>query len=162
MLLNCSVGEDSWESLGLQGSNQSILKEINPKYSLERLMLKMKLPTLWPPDVKSQLTGKDPDAGKDWGQEEKGTTEDEMVRWHHWLNGHEFEQAPGDGEEQGSLRAAAREIAKSRTGLSDWTMTTTLHPIKKLTRRWADRKQDVWPPAPACSRCCKHLRSHHL
>ena len=58
---------------------------------------------LWPPYVKSQLIGKDPDAVKDWGQEEKGTTEDEMVGWHHQLNGHEFEQAPGDGEGQGSL-----------------------------------------------------------
>ena len=59
--------------------------------------------TLWPPDVKSQLTGKDPDAGKDWGKEEKGVTEDEMVGWHHWLNGHEFEQTQGDSEGQGSL-----------------------------------------------------------
>ena len=56
----------------------------------------------WPPDVKNWLIGKDPDAGKDWGQEEKGTTEDEMVGWHHQLDGHEFEQALGDGEEQGS------------------------------------------------------------
>ena len=48
-------------------------------------------PVLWTPHVKSWLTGRDPDAGKDWGQEEKGTTEDEMVRWHHWLDGHEFE-----------------------------------------------------------------------
>ena len=55
-------------------------------------------PILWPPDVKSRLIGKDHDAGKDWGQEEKGTTEDEMVGWHHWLNGHEFEQTPGDSE----------------------------------------------------------------
>ena len=60
-------------------------------------------PILWPPDAKSQLIGKDPDAGKDWRQEEKGTTEDEMVGWHHRLNGHEFEQAPGVGEGQGSL-----------------------------------------------------------
>ena len=58
---------------------------------------------LWPPDAKSQLTGKDPDAGKDWRQEEKGTTQDEMVGWHHRLNGHEFEQTPGGGEGQGSL-----------------------------------------------------------
>ena len=57
---------------------------------------------LWPPDVKSWLIWKDPDAGKDWKQE-KGMTEDEMVGWHHRLNGHEFEQAPGDGEGQGSL-----------------------------------------------------------
>ena len=60
-------------------------------------------PILWPPHVKSQLIVKDPDAGKDWGQEEKGMTEDEMVGWHHWLNEHEFEWALGDGEGQGSL-----------------------------------------------------------
>ena len=58
---------------------------------------------LWWPDVNSQLIKKDPDAGKDWRQEEKWTTEDEMVGWHHRLDGHEFEQAPGDGEGQGSL-----------------------------------------------------------
>ena len=58
---------------------------------------------LWPPDAKNWLTGKDPNAGKDWRQEEKGMTEDEMVGWHHWLDGHEFEQAPGVGDEQGSL-----------------------------------------------------------
>ena len=83
-------------------SNQSILKEINPEYSLEVLMLKLKL-ILLPPDAKSQLIGKDPDVGKDWGQKEKGVTEDEMVGWHHRLNGHEFEQTPGDSEGQGSL-----------------------------------------------------------
>ena len=60
-------------------------------------------PILWPPDAKSWLTGKDPDAGKDWGQEEKGTTEDKMVGWHHWLNRNEFQQTPGDSEGQGSL-----------------------------------------------------------
>ena len=60
-------------------------------------------PILWPPDVKNWLIGKDPDAGKDWGQEEKGTTKDAMVLWHHWLDGHEFEQAPGFGDRQGSL-----------------------------------------------------------
>ena len=79
-------------------SNQSILKEINPEYSLEGLILK-----LWPLDAKSQLIGKDPDAGKDWRQEENGVTEDEMVEWHYWLSGHASEQAPGDGEGQWSL-----------------------------------------------------------
>ena len=58
---------------------------------------------LWPPNAKSWLIGKDPDAGKDGGQEEKGTTEGEMVGWHHWLNGHEFEQASEDSEGQESL-----------------------------------------------------------
>ena len=61
-----------------------------------------KIPILWPPDVKSQSIGKDPDAGKDCGQE-KRAIEDEMVEWHHRLSGCEFEQTPGDGEEQGSL-----------------------------------------------------------
>ena len=75
-------------------SNQSILKEINSEYSLEGLM---------PPDVKGQRSGKDPGAGKDWRQEEKGATEDEMVGQHHRLNGHDSEQAPGDGEGQGGL-----------------------------------------------------------
>ena len=80
MLLNCGVGEDSRVPWTARRSNQSILKEINPEYSLERLMLKLKLQYLGP---LTQLTGKDPDAGKDGGQEEKGTTEDEMVGWHH-------------------------------------------------------------------------------
>ena len=74
--------------------------------------------------MKSQLVGKDPDAARDWRQEEKGTAEDEMVGWHHRLNRHEFEQTPGDGERQGSLdreawRAAIHGVAKSRTPLSD-------------------------------------------
>ena len=72
-------------------SSQSILKEISPACSLEGLMLKLKLQYFWPPDAKSWLIGKDPDAGRDWGQEEKETTEDEMAGWHHRLNGHEFE-----------------------------------------------------------------------
>ena len=60
-------------------------------------------PVLWPPHTKSWLIGKDSDAGRDWGQEEKGTTEDEMAGWHHWLDGHEFEWTPGVGDGQGGL-----------------------------------------------------------
>ena len=60
-------------------------------------------PILWPPDVESWLIWKDPDSGKDWGQEEKETTEDEMVGWHHWHNGHGFEWTPGIGDGQGGL-----------------------------------------------------------
>ena len=82
-------------------SNQSILKEINPEYSTGRT--DAEAPILWPPDVKRCLTGKDPDAEKDWGQEEKWATEDEMVGRHYWLTGHEFEQTLGDREGQGSL-----------------------------------------------------------
>jgi len=82
-------------------SNQSILKEINPAYSIRRT--DAKAPILRPPDAKSRLTGKDPDAGKDWGQEEKGATEDEMGGWHHQFNEHEFEQTLRDSEGQRRL-----------------------------------------------------------
>ena len=75
-------------------------------------------PILWPPDVKSWLTGKDPDAGKDWRQEEKGMTEDEMVGWHHGLNGHEFRWTPGVGDGQGGL-ACCSAMGSQRFG-HDW------------------------------------------
>ena len=79
-------------------------------------------PILWPPDVKNWLLGKDPDAGKDWRQE-KGTTEDGMVGWYHWLDGHEFEQAPGDGEGQGGLVCCSPWGCKESdmTELLNWT-----------------------------------------
>ena len=84
------------------------IKPVSPKGNqpwifIEGLMLKLKFQILCLPDAKCQLIGKDCDAGKDWRQEEKEVTEDEMVGWHHWLNGHEFEQNPGDGEGQGGL-----------------------------------------------------------
>ena len=88
-------------------SNQSIVKEISPKYSLEGLILKLKLQYFGHLMQKNWFTGKDPDAGKDRRQEEKGTTEDEMVGWHHWLSGHEFEQALGVGDGQGSLECCS-------------------------------------------------------
>ena len=80
----------------------------------------MKLQHLWPPDVKSQLIRKDPDAGKDWKQEEKGTTGDETVGWHHRLSGHEFEQALRDGEEQESLACCNPQ------GHKEWDTTEQL------------------------------------
>ena len=80
-----------------------VLKEINLEYSLERLMLNLKLQYCGHLDVNSRLIGKDPNAGKYWGREEKGTTEDEMVGWHHRLNGREFVQTLGDSEGQESL-----------------------------------------------------------
>ena len=86
-------------------------KEIQPVHPkgdqswvfIGRTDVEAETPILWPPDVKSWLIWKDPDAGRDWGQEEKGTTEDETVGWHHWLDRHEFEQAPGVGDRSGSL-----------------------------------------------------------
>ena len=83
-------------------SNQSILKEINPEYSLEGLILKLKLQYFGHLMQRANSLEKI-DAGKDWRKEENRMTEDEMVGWYHWLNGHESEQAPEDGEGQGSL-----------------------------------------------------------
>ena len=109
MLLNCGVGEDSWESL-------------NPSWIfIGRTDAEAEVPILWQPDAKNWLTGKDTDAGKDWKQEEKGPTEDEMVQWHHWLNGHEFEQALGVGDGQGSLAYC------SSWGCKDSDMTERLN-----------------------------------
>ena len=79
---------------------------------------KAETPILWPPHVKSWLIGKDADAGRDWGQEEKGTTEDEMVGWHHRLDGHEFEWTLGVGDGQGGLAFSIHGVAKSWTPLS--------------------------------------------
>ena len=83
--------------------NQSTLKEISPGCSLEGLILKLKLQYFWPPNMKSWVIWKDPDAGKDWGQEEKGTREDEMVGWYHWLNGHRLGWTLGVADGQGGL-----------------------------------------------------------
>ena len=83
------------------------IQPIHPKGNKSRVHWRTdaeaEAPILWPPDVKNWLVGKDPDAGKDWGQEEKGVTEDEMIGWHHKLNGHALELIPGDSERQGSL-----------------------------------------------------------
>ena len=84
------------------------IKLVHPKGNwswifIGRTEAEAETPILWPPVVKNWLTGKDPDAGKDWRWEKKGTTEDEMVGWHHQLDGHEFEQARGVGDGQGSL-----------------------------------------------------------
>ena len=94
------------------------IKSVNPKWNQPWIFIRWtdaeaEAPMLWSPDVRSQLTGKDPDAGKDWRQEEKGRTEDEMFGWHHRVNGHEYEQAPGGGEGSGwCWRAAVHGVAK--------------------------------------------------
>ena len=100
MLLNCGVGEDSWESLAKR-SNQSILK-ISPGISLEGMMLKLKLQYFGHLMQRIDSLAKT-DAGRDWGQEEKGTTEDEMAGWHHRLDGCGLEWTPGVGDGQGGL-----------------------------------------------------------
>ena len=104
-------------------SNQTILKEISPEYSLDGLMLKLKLWYFGHLMRRTDsLEKKDPDAGKEWRWEEKGMTEDKMVGWHHWLNGYEFEQAPGVGEGQGNLAYCSPWGRKeSDVTESDWT-----------------------------------------
>ena len=83
-------------------TNQSIQKEISRVF-IGRTDAEVEIPILRPPNAKNRLIGKDPDAAKDWGQKEKGTTEDKMVGWHHWLNGHGFVWTPGIGDGQGGL-----------------------------------------------------------
>ena len=103
MLLNCGVGEDSWESLYCKEIQPVHSKGDQPWVFFGRNDAKAETPVLWPPHAKSWLIGKDSDAGRDWGQEEKGTTEDEMAGWYHWLDGREFEWTPGVGDGQGGL-----------------------------------------------------------
>ena len=98
--LDCGVGDDFLDC--------KEIKPVNPKGNQSwvftgRTDAEAETPIVWPPDAKSWLAGKDPDAGKDWGQQEKGMTEDEMVGWDHRVYGHEFEQALGDGEGWWSL-----------------------------------------------------------
>ena len=105
------------------------IKPVNPKGNqlwlfIGRSDAKTEAPIIWAPDAKSQLIRKDPDAGKDWRQE-KGTTEDEMVGWHHWLNGHEFMQAPGVGEGQGSL-VCCSPWGHKESDTTDWLNWTEL------------------------------------
>ena len=102
------------------------VQPIHPKRNQSWIFIGMtdveaEAPILCPPDVKNWLLRKDTDAGKDWRQEEKGTTEDEMVGWHQQFHGHEFEQVLEVGDSQRSLACCIYEVAKSWTRLSDWT-----------------------------------------
>ena len=115
-------------------------KEIQPVHPkgdqswvfIGRTDVEAETPILWPPDVKSWLTGKDPDAGKDWGQEEKGTTEDEIAGWHHWLNGHGFGWTLAVGDGQGGL-ACCGSWGLKESDMAEWLNWTELnhHPIPK-------------------------------
>ena len=111
-----------------RSSNQSILKEISPEYSLGRNDAEVDTPILWPPDARSWLIRKYPDAGKDWKQQEKVITVDEIVGWHHQVNGGEFEEALGNDEGLGSLTWNSPSVlqSKSRAALSEWTVTKVI------------------------------------
>ena len=114
-------------------SNQSILKEISPGISLEGMMLKLKLQY----HVKSWLIGKDSDSGRDWGQEEKGTTENEMAGWHHRLDGHGSEWTLGVGDGQGGL-ACCSSWGHKELDMTEWLNWTELKRILLLisSERW--------------------------
>ena len=108
--------------------NQSILKEISPEYSLEGLMVKLKLQYF---GHLMQSIGKDPDAGKDWRQEEKGMTDDDMIGWHHWLHGHGFGWTPGVGDGQGGLECCSwgrKELDTTEwPNWTEWLMMRSFH-----------------------------------
>ena len=132
-------------------SNQSILKEISPGISLEGMMLKLKLQYFG--HAKSWLIEKDSDAGRDWGQEEKGTTEDEMAGWHHWLNGRESGWTPGVGDGQGGLACCDSWVLKEsdtteRLIWSDliWFYWELLKIINKLYHPEYNRKTKISKP----------------
>ena len=106
------------------------IKPVNPKGNqpwifIGRTDTEAEAPILWPPDGKSQLPGKDPDAGKDWGQEEKGVTQNKVVAWPHRLNGHEFEQTLGDSEGQGSLAFCSCRKTDRTERLNNYTQSTS-------------------------------------
>ena len=101
----------------------------------ERTDAETETPILWPPDVKNWLIWKDPDAGKDWRQEEKGAIEDEMVGWHHRLNGHEFESTPGVGDGQGGL-ACCSPWGHKESDMTEQLNWTELWDLSSLTRDW--------------------------
>ena len=119
-------------------------KEIQPVYSkgdqswvfCGRTDAEAETPILWPPHAKSWLIGKDSDAGRDWGQEEKGTTDDEMVGWHHPLDEHEFGWTRELVMDREARRAAIHGVAKSRTRLSDWTETHWAESAMVVAKAW--------------------------
>ena len=134
MLLNCGGGEDSWESLGLQGDPVHSEGD-QPWDFFGRNDAKAETLVLWPPHSKSWLIGKDSDAGRDRGQEEKGMTEDETAGWHHWLNGRESEWTPGVGDGQGGLACCdswGRRVGHDWATELNWTEASKWSQVFKL------------------------------
>ena len=107
----------------MQGDQTSQSWRKSPWIFIGRTDAEAVAPILWPPDMKIWLIRKDPDAGKDWGQQEKGATEKEMMGWHHWHSGHEFEQTPDIVKDREAWNAAVYRVVKSWTWLSDSTTT---------------------------------------
>ena len=143
MLLNCGVGEDSWESLGLQGDPTSPFCRRSVLGVHLKDWTKAETPILWPP-VKSWLIGKDPDAGRDWGQEAKETTEGEMARCHQRLDGHESEWTPGVGDGHRGLACCDSWGCKESytTERLNWTKLNESHPknVQSVDHRYINIK----------------------
>ena len=134
------------------------LQENQPWIFTGRTDAEAEAPILWPPHAKNQLIGKEPDAGKDWRQEEKGMTEDEMVGWHHWLNGHEFEQALGDGEGQGSLECCG-PWGINMSDMTEW-LSNSINKDKSV-RDHAGKKHASLPYL-LCAIHCIHQTALHM
>ena len=135
--------------------NYKEIQPVHPKRDqswmfIGRIDVETETPILWPPDSKSWLIWKDLDAGKDWRQE-KGVTEDEVVGWHHWLNGHEFEQALGVDDGQGSLACCSPWGWKSQTRLIDWTE------LMYECESWIIKKAECWRIDAFELWCCRRL-----
>ena len=141
---NYSAGEDSWNSYGSKETQPVNLKGNQPWILVGRTDAEAEAPILWSPDAKSWLIRKDPDAGKDWRQEESGETEDKMAGWHHWCNGHELGQTSGDGEGQRGLVCSSPRGHKEldRTGKlnSNNTETQNLTGFKLLVSHIEDKR----------------------
>ena len=135
--------------------NQLTLKEINPEHSLEGLVLKLQYF-----DHLSRLTEKDPDAGKDWRQEEKGVIVDEMVGWHYQFNGHESEEIPEDNEGREAWCAAVYRVAKSQTWLKRLNNNNEASPLKRAGSHQhcgnTPRTQVLWSELPETYWKLKH------
>ena len=130
------------------------IKPVNPKGNQPWIFIgraDAEAPTLWPPDGKSCLIGKYPDVGEEWGQEEKGATEDEMVGWHHQLNGHESDLIPGDSEGQGSLWVCCSPWGHKELDTTEWLNNSNICPpgwnwIGSAVGTWLSWANQILPP----------------
>ena len=132
---NCGAGENSWES------NCKEINPVNPKKNQPRTFIgrtdgEAEALILWPPNVKSWLIGKDPDAGKDWRQEKKGMTEDEVVVWHHWLEGHELEKLRELVMDKEAWHSARGSMGSQRVR-HNWVTEQNLNLLTEGLASWA-------------------------
>ena len=143
MLSNCGAGKTLESPFDCKEIKPIHPKGNQPWMFIGRTDAEAEAPILWPPDANSLFTGKDPDAGKDWRREEKGMTEDKMVGWHHWLNGHESEQAPGDSEGQEGLECCSPWGCKE-SDMTEWLNNNKSR--KQVSGSWEGQLQLTFAP----------------